>query len=736
MKPHDFQRAGLAYCATDAGVTAGQPGGEEAELAHWLQISGRYWYKPLAMRGYAAPWFFLHDAGLLVIWGQKAIRPHAAALSWNPPQQAAYDDYATYLGRLARVPLIESIRRWLGDLRSELQQRGLSDEARAQAELQVILACLEWLLDTIEPAIGWRRLATDLRWQSSADAEAVLMNPVGDDPESAARNLRKGLTPDGETPPERPFTNFLRQLIGTGELLWKPTVRADVTRRWFNEIAIRAASDFHGTVRTNGQRRRMNTDRLTPMASIVPDAAMRTRALRPLDTALIERYLNRQTPTADDQIQMELDYARQEQIVDIENPMRTFIEGLSGIARRGPLSAMLRRELADDDLFYAKFADNSLLYFSRPELLSVPYSLFMGILVDSSLNAALPDGTSARSVAKELALYLLDTTRLIPSVAPGLPVDAYLFQFSDQGAEYQSGAQSSALAQLGLSLSPTPEALPGEFWLNLNEPPDNLRDPWLLRSDVLAASYFNLATIAGHEHPPVNAWDTSGVVYPMQPPHAWDSSMPTREGSRLTGKLAVLSGDSLLLTVKAIQASQPDQQIVVTRAQPALLDYAFPAGSTYQLSVEASGYAPVGYRLNLRLSPGARSLHIGPHIWPAMSRLAHVAGQRLAQREADTDQSSAYSLAHLVLITSDDFTMADPIQCFVRGEFEAISEQVTIHIFRLSSSKGTISWQLDRGDYRRIKPPQPESLDVLRRQSRIRIQFWRELRRDLESLGD
>jgi hypothetical protein len=33
-------------------------------------------------------------------------------------------------------------------------------------------------------------------------------------------------------------------------------------------------------------------------------------------------------------------------------------------------------------------------------------------------------------------------------------------------------------------------------------------------------------------------------------------------------------------------------------------------------------------------------------------------------------------------------------------------------------------------------PPQPESLDTLRRQSKIRIQFWRELRRDLESLGE
>jgi hypothetical protein len=289
---------------------------------------------------------------------------------------------------------------------------------------------------------------------------------------------------------------------------------------------------------------------------------------------------------------------------------------------------MMKRQLIDDDVLYAKFADNSLLYHSRPELLGVPYRFFMGILVDASLNAALPDGTSARSLAKELALYLLDTARLIPTVAPGLPTDGYLFQFGNQGAEYQRAQMpdvDARYARLGLApiLSPDLGALPGEFLLNLNDPPGDLNDPWLLRSDVLAASYFNLTTIPARELPPISAWDATGVVYPVQPS--------------------------------------------------------------------------------------------GP-----------------------VDQQVAYSLAHPALITSDDFTgeMADQIQQYVRSEFEAVARRVAIHVFRLSPSEGLVSWLLDRGQWHMMKPPQPEALDTLRRQSKIRIQFWRELRRDLETLGE
>ncbi len=751
MNPHEFQRAGLAYSATDVAAVAGRPGSEAATLAHWLRISGRHWYKPLAMRGYAAPWFFLHDAGILALWGQSAIRPHASALGWSAAQQVAYDDYATYLGRLARIPLLDSVRRWLHDLSAELRERGHSDEARAHAELQVMLATLEWLLDTIEPAIGWRRLATDLRWQGGQDADAAQLDPVGEDEVKAANNLRNGLTPDGENPPERPFTNFLRQVIGTGDLLWKPASSADsIRRRWFSEIAIRAATDFREAIRTARGRDLVMSVYGTPLARIVPEAPLRTRALRPLDTALIERYLNRTRPAPDQEIQMELDYARQEQIVDIDNPMRTFPEGLSGIMRRGPINAMIKRELIDDDLFYAKFADNSLLYHSRPELLGVPYRFFMGILVDASLNAALPDGTSARSLAKELALYLLDTARLIPKVAPGLPTDGYLFQFGNQGAAYQRAQMpdvDARYARLGLApiLSPGLDALPGEFLLNLNDPPDDLNDPWLLRSDVLAASYFNLTTIPARELPPISAWDATGVVYPVQPPHTWEIGTPTRQASHMTGQLTVLSGDAGLLSIKPLGGALPDQpsgpveqQVTVMRGQPMAIDIDLPAGSTFRVALDATGYLPVGYRLNLRFSPGARGLHIGPHVWPAVARLAQVAAQQLAARDLPAEQQVAYSLAHLALITSDDFTgeMADQIQQYVRGEFEAVARRVAIHVFRLSPSDGLVSWLLDRGQWRMMKPPQPESLDTLRRQSKIRIQFWRELRRDLETLGE
>jgi len=756
LTPHAFQQSGLAYSATDAAALTTRPADKAAILAHWLMISGRHWYKPLATRGYAVPWFFLHDVGLLTLWGQTAVRPHASALNWTPEQQIAYDDYATYLARLARVPLIDSVRNWLREVSGELWRRGHTDEARAQAECQIVLACLEWLLDTVEPMIGWRRLATDLRWQGGQDADAAFQAPLGDNPEAAARHLRNGLTPDGQAPPERPYLNFLRQIVGTGEVLWRPTAdQESVRQRWFHEIAIRAAADYHSRMRSVPTRRGSVNAPPSPLSQIVPSGEMRTRALRPLDTALVERYLIQQSPAPDNQIQMELEAARQDQIVDLENPYRMFTEGVSGIARRGPINAMIRRELVDDELFYAKFADNSLLYLNRPELLSVPHSFFMGLLIDTSLNTALSDGSSARSAAKELALYLLDTARLIPQVVPGLPTDAYLFQFGDQGAVYQrahSGDASGRYAQLGLDLSLTPgvDNLPGEWLIDLTEPPSERGDPWLLRADVQAASFFNLTTIPGPEQPPINRWDTRGVVYPVQGPHIWDITLPTQEGSHLTGLITILSGDSATATLSSVSqtshvgarrdapSEDNDHQWVATRGQPIPLDVALPAGSTYRLSLEANGFQPVHYRLNLRFTPGARGLRIGPHIWPAVSRVAQVAGQRLAEREELTGQEAAYSLAHLALITSDSFTgeMADQIQRYIRSAFEAVARQVTIHVFRLSAGDGTVSWLLDRGQWHMMKPPQPESLDILRRRSKIRVQFWRELRRDLQSLGE